>query len=72
MTKSREQMVEDLLDEKEHEELVQLSEKAKDTKVVSIRKQFEDHGSITERQAAVLAGWIADEALEFGDLEDDE
>ena len=67
--KSRAQIIEDLLDEKEHEELVQLTDKARDPKVISIRKWFEEKGRISDKQAAVLAGWIADEALEYGDDE---
>lgn len=67
--KSRAEIVEQLLDEKDHEELVQLTDKAKDPRVVSIRKWFEEKGWISDKQAAVLARWIADEALEYGDDE---
>jgi hypothetical protein len=66
----REKIVERLLDEKSYDELVDGTAKAKDAIVVSIRKQFEDTKRITNRQAAVLAGWLADEQLEYSDDEE--
>jgi hypothetical protein len=46
-------------------ELYERTAKAKDGKVISIRKWYEEHhGIISDKQAAVLAGWIAEEEME--------
>lgn len=69
--KGKEELVEELLDENDEDELVRLTEMAKDPKVVDIRRQFKERQYLTPKQAAVLAGWIADERLEYGE-EDEE
>lgn len=69
--RKRDALVADFLDDNDSEELVELTKDAKDPKVVSIRKQFKDTGKLSTRQDAVLAGWLAEEKMEYDDEEDE-
>lgn len=72
MPKSREELVEEAL-ELGVAQLYALSDKARDPKVVDIRKKYERTGQMSRAQAAVLAGWQADQIIEYGmDGEEDD
>lgn len=68
----REEIISEFLEELDHEELVLQTAAAKDGKVRSIRACYKEKKVITTRQAAVLAGWLADQRMEEEGEEDDD
>lgn len=53
-------------------QLYERTAKARDGKVIGVRQWFEKHKIISDKQAAVLAGWLAEEKLELDEEEKDD
>jgi hypothetical protein len=59
-----------LIEELSAKQLYEQTSSAKDGKVIAIRKAFEQHRGLSDKQRAVLAGWLAEREME--DAEDEE
>jgi hypothetical protein len=63
----RERLKAEFLEENDHAQLFDLTAKAKAPLVVSIREQWKSKQWMSDKQAAVLAGWLAEQEVEYGD-----